>query len=197
MDILQLQKGIYTDMALRTIREYGDDVLAKECREVKEITPRVRELVEDMLDTMYDANGVGLAAPQVGKSIRLVVIDLDALSEDLPEYKDFHRVYINPHIIEADESDTDTSEEGCLSVPGIHEKVVRPKRIRVQWTDEQWQPHDEWVEGYLARVMHHEFDHLDAHLFIDRISPLRKQLIKNKLKAMKQGRYECDDRTKQ
>lgn len=149
-----------------------------------------------MFETLADSDGIGLAAPQIGKSIRLVVIDLDALAEDLPEYKGFHKAYINPHIIEYDDSDKDSSEEGCLSLPAIHEKVVRPKRIHVSFMDEDFQQHDEWVDGYLARVMQHEFDHLDGKMFIDRISPLRKQLIRSKLKSILQGRYRCSYRTK-
>ncbi|MDE6648176.1 MAG: peptide deformylase, partial [Prevotella sp.] len=102
----------------------------------------------------------------------------------------------NPHIKEYDDSETDSMEEGCLSLPAIHEKVVRPKRIRVEWLDEQMQPHDEWVSGYLARVMQHEFDHLDGKVFVDRVSPLRKQLLKSKLRALLQGRFRCGYRTK-
>ena len=97
---------------------------------------------------------------------------------------------------EYDESTTDTSEEGCLSLPAIHEKVVRPTRIHVEWDDESFQHHDEWVEGYLARVMQHEFDHLDGKMFVDHISPLRKQLIKSKLRSLIQGRYRCSYPTK-
>ena len=159
-------------------------MLRKVAEDITPDYPQLNELIADMWDTLADSEGIGLAAPQIGKSIRLVVIDLDVLSDDMPEYKDFRRVFINAHIIEKDDSATDTSEEGCLSLPAIHEKVVRPKRIHVQWLDEQFQPHDEWIEGYLARVMQHEFDHLDGHMFIDHISPLRKQLIKSKLKAL-------------
>ena len=133
---------------------------------------------------------------QIGKAIRLSVIDLDLLSEDMPEYKGFRRAFINPHIIEYDEEHTDTSEEGCLSLPSIHEKVERPTRIRVKWMDETFQEHDEWIEGYLARVMQHEFDHLDGKMFIDHINALRKQLIKSKLKALTVGRYRCGYKTK-
>ena len=158
--------------------------------------PQLKDLISDMWETLAESDGIGLAAPQIGKPIRLSVIDLDVLSEDLPEYKDFRRVYINPHIIEYDESKTDTSEEGCLSLPAIHEKVVRPTRIHVEWDDEAFQHHDEWVEGYLARVMQHEFDHLDGKMFVDHISPLRKQLIKSKLRALIQGRYRCGYKTK-
>jgi len=119
------------------------------------------------------------------------------LSEDLPEYKDFRKAYINPYIIEVDENaPMETMEEGCLSLPGIHEKVTRPTRIRVKYMDKDFVEHDEWVDGYLARVMQHEFDHLDGKVFVDRVSPLRKQLIKNKLKALLQGRYRCGYRTK-
>ena len=175
---------------------YGQPVLRKVADDITPDYPQLKDLISDMWETLAESDGIGLAAPQIGKPIRLSVIDLDVLSEDLPEYKDFRRVYINPHIIEYDESKTDTSEEGCLSLPAIHEKVVRPTRIHVEWDDEAFQHHDEWVEGYLARVMQHEFDHLDGKMFVDHISPLRKQLIKSKLRALIQGRYRCSYKTK-
>ena len=176
---------------------YGQPVLRKESVDIGPDYPDLQKLIADMFETLTASEGVGLAAPQIGKNIRLAVIDLDVLSDDLPEYKDFRRVYINPHIVEIDEnSPEETMEEGCLSLPGLREKVTRRTRIRVKYMDEQFQPHDEWIDGYLARVMQHEFDHLDAKVFIDRISPLRKQLIKNKLKALTQGRYHCSYRTK-
>lgn len=179
------------------IHTYGLAVLRKEAAD---IDPRsyegLKELIADMFETMYRSDGVGLAAPQIGKSIRLVVITLDPLKDDYPEYKDFNRAYINPHIIETDESETETMEEGCLSLPGIHEPVKRPKRIRVQYLDENYEPHDEWVEGYLARVMQHEFDHLDGKVFTDRLSPLRKQMIKKKLIALAKGKVHCDYKVK-
>ena len=175
---------------------YGQPVLRKESADIEKDYPNLEELLANMLETMEEANGVGLAAPQIGLNIRVVVIDLDVLSEDFPEYKGFKKGFINPHIIEYDETNTESLEEGCLSLPGIQEKVTRPTRIHVQYLDEDLNEHDEWVEGYLARVMQHEFDHLDAKMFIDRISPLRKQLIKSKLKALLQGRYRCSYRTK-
>lgn len=175
---------------------YGQPVLRKESADIEKDYPNLKELLANMLETMEEANGVGLAAPQIGLNIRVVVIDLDVLSEDFPEYKGFKKGFINPHIIEYDETNTESLEEGCLSLPGIQEKVTRPTRIHVQYLDEDLNEHDEWVEGYLARVMQHEFDHLDAKMFIDRISPLRKQLIKSKLKALLQGRYRCSYRTK-
>ena len=175
---------------------YGQPVLRKVAEDITNDYPELKQLIADMWETLADSEGIGLAAPQIGKSIRLVVIDLDVISEDLPEYKGFRQVYINPHILEFDDTKTDTSEEGCLSVPAIHEKVTRPTRIHVQWLDEEFNQHDEWVEGYLARVMQHEFDHLEGHMFVDRISPLRRQLIKGKLKSLTLGRYRCGYKTK-
>ncbi len=157
----------------------------------------LQEFLQNMYDTLDESEGIGLAAPQVGRSVRVVVIDLDVLSDDMPQYKGFRKAFINPHIIEIDEeSDTESMEEGCLSIPGIHEKVTRHTRIHVVYRDENFEEHDEWVEGYLARVMQHEFDHLEGKMFVDHVSPLRKQLIKNKLKAIMQGRYRCAYRTK-
>ena len=164
---------------------YGQPVLRKVAQDITPDYPELKQLIGDMWETLFQSEGIGLAAPQIGRDIRLVVIDLDPLKEDYPEYEGFRKVYINAHIVEFDESDTVSSEEGCLSLPAIHEKVVRPTRIRVQWMDEEFQQHDEWIEGYLARVMQHEFDHLDG-----------KQLIKSKLKALTQGRYRCGYKTK-
>jgi peptide deformylase len=171
-------------------------VLRKVAEDIPADYPGLQQLLTDMWETLAESEGIGLAAPQIGKDIRVVVIDLDVISDDMPEYKGFRKVFINPHIVEYDDSSTDSMEEGCLSLPAIHEKVVRPKRIHVTWQDEQMQTHDEWVEGYLARVMQHEFDHLEGKMFVDRISPLRKQLIKNKLRALIQGRYRCGYKTK-
>ncbi len=178
------------------IYTYGQPVLRKVAEDIPADYPCLQQLITDMWDTLADSEGIGLAAPQIGKAIRLVVIDLDVISDDLPEYKAFRHVYINPHIVEYDDSETDTKEEGCLSLPAIHERVTRPTRIRVQWIDEQMQQHDEWVGGYLARVMQHEFDHLEGKVFVDRISPLRKQLIKSKLRSLLQGRFRCGYKTK-
>ena len=175
---------------------YGQPVLRKVAEDIPTDYPNLKELLADMYETLTASDGVGLAAPQIGKAIRVAVIDLDVLKDDMPEYADFRHAYINPHIIEFDDENTETMEEGCLSLPAIHEKVTRPTRIHVQWLDENLQPHDEWVDGYLARVMQHEFDHLDGKMFVDRITPLRKQLIKSKLRALLQGRYRCGYKTK-
>ena len=178
------------------IYTFGQPVLRKVAQDITPDYPELKTLIADMFETLTQADGVGLAAPQIGRDIRVVVIDLDVLKDDMPEYADFRKAYINPHIVEYDDTKTESMEEGCLSVPAIHEKVVRPTRIHVTYLDEDFNPHDEWVEGYLARVMQHEFDHLEGKMFVDHVSPLRKQLIKNKLKAIMQGRYRCAYRTK-
>lgn len=170
------------------IYTYGKAVLRKVAQDIDKNYPELNTLIENMWETLDNSKGIGLAAPQIGRDIRLVVIDLDVLKEDFPEYEGLRRVYINAHILEYDDTEKDSSDEGCLSLPGLSEKVVRPTRIHVKYLDENFGEHDEWVDGYLARVMQHEFDHLEGTMFVDRISPLRKQLIKSKLKALLQGR---------
>ncbi|EJW94900.1 Formylmethionine deformylase [gut metagenome] len=178
------------------IYTYGQPVLRKEAVDITPDYPNLKTLIADMFETMYRSDGVGLAAPQIGKAIRLAVITLDSLKEDFPEYAGFNKAYINPHILEVDNTKTESMEEGCLSLPGIHEPVRRPTRIRVKYLDEDFNEHDEWVEGFLARVMQHEFDHLDGHVFIDRISPLRKQMIRSKLNALLKGKVSCNYKIK-
>lgn len=178
------------------IYTYGQPVLRKESQDITADYPELKQLIANMFETLTASDGVGLAAPQIGLNIRLAVIDLDVLADDFPEYKDFRKAYINPHILEYDDTKTEMMEEGCLSLPGIHENVKRPTRIKVKYMDDDFNEHEEWVEGYLARVMQHEFDHLDAKVFIDRVSPLRRQLVSSKLKAIMQGRFRCGYRTK-
>lgn len=178
------------------IYTYGQPVLRKVAQDIPLDYPDLQQLIADMYETMEKSDGVGLAAPQIGKAIRLIVITLDPLKEDNPEYADFKRAYINPHIVEYDTSETDSYEEGCLSLPGIHEPVKRPKRVRLQWVDEQLQSHDEWIEGFQARVVQHEVDHLEGKVFTDRIAPLRKQLVKGKLNALQRGRVNAHYRVK-
>ena len=174
---------------------YGQPVLKKVAEDITAEYPNLQELIANMFDTMHHAQGIGLAAPQIGLAIRLVVVDLDVLAEDEPEFKDFRRVYINAHIIETSD-ETDTMDEGCLSLPGIHEKVTRPSRIHVKYLDENFVEHDEWVDGYLARVMQHEFDHLEGKVFSDRLSPLRRQMNKNRLNNLSKGKVSCEYKTK-
>ena len=174
---------------------YGQPVLKKVSEDITPEYPQLKELVDNMFETMHQADGIGLAAPQIGLAIRLVVVDLDVLSDDYPEFKDFSRVYINAHILETSE-DTESMEEGCLSLPGVHEKVTRPSRIHVKYFDENFVEHDEWVDGFLARVMQHEFDHLEGKVFSDRISPLRRQMNKNKLGNLVKGNVRCTYKVK-
>lgn len=175
---------------------YGQPVLRQVAQDIDESYPELGQLIVNMWETLAASEGIGLAAPQIGKSIRLVVIDLDLLSDDMPEYKGLKRVFINPHIEELDDTETDVSEEGCLSLPGIHERVRRPTRIRVRYQDEQFKQHDEWVEGYLARVMQHEFDHLDGHVFTDHVKGLRRQLVRGKLVDLTKGNFSCSYKVK-
>ena len=145
-------------MAIRNIREIGDEVLTKTCKEVKEMTPRIKELIEDMMDTMYEANGVGLAAPQVGILKRIVVIDVTG--ED-------PIVMINPKIIESDGEQT--GYEGCLSVPGKNGVVTRPNYVKAVAFNENMEEYE--IEGteLLARAICHELDHLDGHLYVEKV----------------------------
>lgn len=178
------------------IYTYGQPVLRKVAEDITPDYPDLKTLIDNMYETLEASEGIGLAAPQIGLAIRLVVINLDVISDDLPEYKGYVHTFINPHIIETDATETSSVEEGCLSVPGIHEPVRRPTRIHVRYLDEQFQEHDEWVEGYLARVMQHEFDHLEGKMFIDRVSMLRKQMIKGKLSALLKGNFRCGYKVK-
>lgn len=174
----------------------GQPVLRKVAEDITPDYPNLPELIQNMYDTLDRSEGIGLAAPQVGLGIRLVVINLDLLSEDMPEYKGYIRTFINAHILEYDDTEKDSSEEGCLSLPGIHEKVVRPTRIHVKYLDENFQEHDEWVGGYLARVMQHEFDHLEGEVFTDHLTGLRKQLVKGKLNNVLKGNFSCNYKVK-
>lgn len=177
------------------IYTYGQPVLRKVAEDITPEYPELKELIANMFETMDRADGVGLAAPQIGLPIRVVVINLDVLSDDLPEFKGFRKVYINPHIIEVSGQEV-SMEEGCLSLPGIHESVKRGDKIRVKYMDEDFKEYEEEVEGYLARVMQHEFDHLEGKMFIDHLSALRKQMIKGKLNALLKGKAHCTYKVK-
>ncbi len=171
-------------------------MLRKEAEEITPDYPELKQLIQDMYETLERSEGIGLAAPQIGLSIRLVVINLDVISDDMPEYKGYIHTFINPYIEEFDDSQVESMEEGCLSLPGIHETVKRPTRIHVTYLDEDFQLHDEWVEGFLARVMQHEFDHLDGKVFTDHLTGLRKQLTRTKLQNIVKGRFTCSYKVK-
>lgn len=165
---------------------YGQPVLRKETEEI-ENTPDLKQLIADMFETLTQAEGCGLAAPQVGKPWRLFVVDGSELAEDYPECKDFKRVFINPELLEESE-ETCTYSEGCLSLPGISENVVRPERVVMRYLDENFQEHEEEFTGFCARIVQHEYDHLEGHVFTDRISPIRRTFVRNKLTSIAKGK---------
>jgi peptide deformylase len=181
-------------MMIYPVVVYGHPVLKKVAEEINKDYPGLRELIKDMFETMYNAEGVGLAAPQIGKSIRIFVIDGAPLADDEPEFASFKKVFINPRIIEKN-GETVPMNEGCLSIPNIREEVKRESFIRMQYYDENWEFHDETFDGYKARVIQHEYDHLDGVLFVEKINPLRKRLIKGKLLDISKGKFEADYKT--
>jgi peptide deformylase len=169
------------------IAVYGNPILRKEADEIDESYEGLSTLIDNMFETMYKSEGVGLAAPQINKSISLVVIDATPFEEDEPAVKGFKKVIINPEIIEfigAKES----FNEGCLSLPSIREDVNRVTKIRVIYQDENFVEHDEVWDGIRARVMQHEYDHLEGKLFIDHVSPIRKRMLSGKLNAIAKGK---------
>lgn len=170
---------------------YGHPVLRKIATPITPEYEGLKELVENMYKTMYDSEGVGLAAPQIGRSDRIVVIDADPVKDSFPECAGRKLTLINPEI-EVLDGDAVSRDEGCLSLPGLSEKVSRVENIRLKWVDENFQPHDEVISGFLARIVQHECDHLEGKLYIDHISMIRKQLIKGKLNNIIAGKTRCD-----
>lgn len=170
---------------------YGHPVLRKVAEDIDRDHQGLDEFIADMFETLYKSEGLGLAAPQVGKSIRLFVIDGNPIAEDEPKFAGFKKVFINAHVIEKS-GDLVLMTEGCLSIPNLREEVYRESRIRITYYDENWQFHDEVHEDFVARVILHEYDHLDGILFTDKVSPLRKRLIKGKLNAISKGKFEAD-----
>ncbi|MDN4166200.1 peptide deformylase [Cytophagales bacterium LB-30] len=171
---------------------YGDPVLKKRALDITPETLDVKKLVEDMFETMYSASGVGLAAPQIGKAIRVFVVDTAPLEEDegKPGLK---KVFINAHIIK-EEGKEWAFEEGCLSIPGIREDVYRKEKLRIKYVDENFVAHEEEYEGMQARVIQHEYDHIDGVLFTDHLPGLKKRLLKNKLSNISRGIVKADYR---
>jgi peptide deformylase len=173
---------------------YGHPVLRRIAEDIDRDYPGLDTFIADMFETMYNSDGLGLAAPQVGKSLRLFVIDGEPLAKEHPEMKDFKKAFINPRVIER-KGELKPMSEGCLSLPGIHEEVNRESELHIQYYDTDWSFHDEVFEGYKARVMLHEYDHLDGVLFTDRLTPLRRRLIKGKLNDISKGKFDADYRT--
>jgi peptide deformylase len=175
---------------------YGHPVLRKVSEKIEKNYEGLHDLIANMKETMYASDGIGIAAPQVGVNIRVIYIDVDVLADSFPELKGKSFVLINPELTVDDTARVIIREEGCLSLPEIHENVPRHEKIHLKWFDEDWTQHEEDFEGYLSRVMQHEYDHLDGIVFVDRISAIRKQLIHSKLNNIVKGKVDCDYRTK-
>lgn len=171
---------------------YGDPVLKKVGEEIDKNDPKIdlKKLVADMYETMYAANGVGLAAPQIGLSLRLFVIDADLMDDGI---KGMKKVFVNPQILEEEGEDW-PYEEGCLSIPDIREEVMRPPKIKIHYFDEDWNEYEETYEGLIARVIQHEYDHIEGVLFIEHISALKKSLLKSKLSNISKGKVKVEYR---
>ena len=174
---------------------YGSQTLRNKSVDITPDYPDLKKLIDDMFLTLDEASGVGLAAPQIGKNIRLFVVDCTPWGEDDPTLADYKRVFINAEIYERSE-ETSRVEEGCLSFPGLHENVRRPVSIRMRYLDENFVEHDEEFTGKPARVIQHEYDHIEGLVFTDHLVPLRKNLIKNKLQKMARGSYKAFYKTK-
>lgn len=179
---------------------YGDPVLRKVGKEIDKEYPQLEKLIADMKETMYNASGVGLAAPQIGKAIRLFLVDASPFAEDddlsaeeQAFLKDFNRVFINPKIVK-EEGDEWAFNEGCLSIPDVREDVWRQETITIEYVDENFKPHTEVLSGLAARVFQHEYDHIEGILFTDKLSSLKKRLIKKKLDNISKGKINVEYR---
>lgn len=170
---------------------YGHPVLRKQSTDITPDYPELKKLVADMFETMYASEGVGLAAPQIGRNDRIVVIDADPVGDSFPECAGRKFTLINP-VVEVLDGEMCSRAEGCLSLPGLSEDVKRVEHIRLNWVDEDFNPHSEEISGFLARIVQHECDHLEGKVYIDHISPIRKQLIRSKLNNIVTGKTRCD-----
>ncbi|MDY6403229.1 MAG: peptide deformylase [Bacteroidales bacterium] len=159
---------------------YGHSVLRVKTKDIDETYPNLKQLIEDMFETMYKANGIGLAAPQINLPISVLVIDADPLKENYPEGEGFKKTMINPEILELYGED-ESFEEGCLSLPGINENVVRKNKVRVRYFDEDFNEYEQELFGIQARIFQHEFDHLNGKVFTDRLSNIKRAFLKKKL----------------
>jgi peptide deformylase len=170
---------------------YGSPILRQVCSCIAQNSPDIQKLIADMRETMANADGVGLAAPQVGKAVRLFVADANALADKFPEAKNFVHTFINPCILEESGKKWRYSE-GCLSVPNIHEDVERLSQVRLRYMDEDFNEHCEWFDGVCARIIQHECDHLEGRTYIEHLSSLRRQLLKSKLQRISKGITGCE-----
>ena len=177
---------------------YGHPILKRKAEVVNKDYPNLNELIEDMFETMYNASGVGIAAPQIGLSIRLFIVDTSPFSEDNSlsdndriQLKSFKKIFINPVILD-EKGDEWSFEEGCLSIPNIREGVLRQQEITIQYFDEKFNKHTDSFDGLLARVIQHEYDHIEGILFTDKLSSFKKQLLKKKLLKISSGKLSFD-----
>jgi len=184
------------------ILAYGHPLLRKIAKDIQPDEPGLQKLIDDMFEAMYESNGVGLAAPQIGKSIRLFVIDAEPFTDlnenTTPEEKERlkgQRVFINAQIIEETGQEKEFTE-GCLSIPGINENVKRKEKIKITYLDRDFKPHTEEIDGILARVIQHEYDHLEGKLFTDHLSAFKKRLLKRKLENISKGKVNVDYKMK-
>jgi len=173
---------------------YGHPILRKVAEDIDRDYPDLQQVIDDLFETMHNSEGMGLAAPQIGKSIRIFVIDGTPIADDEPSLADFKKAFINAHITEKN-GELQPMSEGCLSIPNIREEVNRESHVRIEYYDENWVFHDEVYDGYKARIIQHEYDHLEGILFTDKVNPLRKRLIKSKLAAISKGKFEVDYKT--
>ena len=177
---------------------YGDPVLRKKAKDITKDYPKLDLLLDNMYETMYGAFGVGLAAPQIGLPIRLFLVDTEPFAEDKDfteeeqeQFKNFRRTFINAQILE-EEGDEWAFNEGCLSIPDVREDVFRQPKIKIQYQDENFDTHIEEFDGLIARVIQHEYDHIEGILFTDKLSSLKKRLIKGKLSNISKGKIRVD-----
>ncbi len=187
------------------ILAYGDSVLRKTAKVIEPGEKGLEELIVNMFETMYNAHGVGLAAPQVGKSLRLFIVDASIYAKDdddetvskeeRSKLKNFKRTFINAKMIE-ENGEKWPFNEGCLSIPKIREDVLRPPQIRISYVDDKFQRHEESFTGLAARIIQHEYDHIEGKLFTDRINPLRRRLLKGKLDDISKGKVDVDYKMK-
>lgn len=173
------------------VTAYGHPILRKVAEPIEKDYPELDQFIEDMFETMYFSEGVGLAAPQVNRSIRIFIVDATPYEEDMPEAKGFKKVFLNPEIVE-EQGDEKLLNEGCLSIPGIREDVERPKKVHIRYYDQEWNLHDEWYDGMLGRIIQHEYDHLEGILFTDKLSPVRKTMLRTRLSNISKGKVDVE-----
>jgi len=173
------------------IYAYGQPVLRKETEDIDENYPNLKQLVADMFETMYHAEGIGLAAPQIGLGVRLFIVDTVQIQEEGEEHLGIKKAFINATILE-EEGEEWPYEEGCLSIPKITGDVERKPRILIEYYDEDFNLHEEWYDGMNARVIQHEYDHVDGILFLEHLKPLKRRMLKRKLESIKKGEAEAD-----